>query len=51
MTPKTVTPQELKAQENGPIKTKVTELDTCPTCLSGIEALTLGSEYLEILKR
>lgn len=51
MTPKKVTPQELKAQTAGPIKTKDLELSTCPTCLSGIEASTLENEYLEILKR
>ena len=43
--------QELTAKENGQITTKVPEIDSCPTCLSGIEASTLGSEYLEILKR
>lgn len=51
MTPKTVTPQELKAKEAGPIKTTVLEIDSCPTCISGVEGSTLGSDYLEILKR
>lgn len=51
MTPKTVTPQELKAQEVGPIKMDEPDFSTCPTCLSGIEATTLEPQYLEILKR
>ncbi len=51
MTPKTVTPQELKAKEAGPLETKVHEIDCCPTCVSGIEPTTLAPEYLEILKR
>lgn len=51
MKPKTVTPQDFKAKEAGPIATKVNEIDCCPTCVSGVEALTLTPEHLEILKR
>ncbi|MEM1179206.1 MAG: hypothetical protein AAGM22_12730 [Acidobacteriota bacterium] len=55
MTPKKVTPQDLKAQEAGPNQARDHELGglggTCPTCLSGIEASTLDPKYLEILKR
>ncbi len=51
MNPKQVTPQDLKAQEAGPIQTRDHELSTCPTCVSGIEASTLEKNYLEILKR
>ena len=51
MTPKKVTPEELKAQKSGPVSTVVHDLDSCPTCLSGIEASTLETQYLDILKR
>lgn len=51
MNPNNVTPHELQAEGAGPVETKIHELDCCPTCLSGIEASTLGPEYLDILKR
>lgn len=52
MNPKTITPQDLKAQDEGPTQANDHELgDSCPTCLSGIEATTLDPRYLDILKR